>query len=795
MKSRYILLPLLAATALVSCSRIEPVGVSTACDRVEIIATCEGSRTANDGMSTIWADGDALSVFAGTAYGKFDYQGGQCFTGELPASHGNDWYAVYPYSSANSSASAVSISIPTAQAQAGNGSTAHLAGPGFPLCGSAKGVASNSVPELTMKQVASVARFVITNGEAEPLIISSIEFTAPSAIAGNFNADLTDENAVWTASQDASSSKVTLTVTNSEAILNGKSAEFSVGLMPFSSTNGEFTLTVSGKSNGIDVVSEKAFTKSMVFTAGKINTLNYKFKRTEDKQASTPGYYEKVTSEPTSWEGTYIIVESGNQYAFTPLSTAKSPYRAGVTVSGNKVQSTPEVDSYAVTINKVGKKHTNNSSYDAYNIVNSEGKTLICSSNTVIINSSSTYNSTQYAHTLYYNNGVQVMSSRMSNGATKYYLRYSSNSFSYNSTSSNRVQLYKLVGNQSQGQTAPQNQEVYNLESKNLTAYLNEAEASYSDTDWSTNSVVAKYKGSGEGYDVPSPVSLSWLGYPDATKTVSVYNDEACTKLETSVSTADSKAAIYNLIPGETFWYKVTTETGDLVASGTFRTEGRRRQMRISTNIGNDYANNCRDLGGLKTVDGSTLQFKKVYRGSNMSKTSSDEKAYILGYMNVGADIDLRNGYSSTNSQSAYPAFGSSITYSNAGFGSWNDLMNGEKIKTTFTDIINTLSSGKAVYIHCYVGADRTGYICMLLEAVCGVSQKDCSIDYEITTLSCVGIRDRNSKQSRIYFHEGMPYIQNYTKGSTFQEKAEHILLDAGITADQITALRAAMIE
>lgn len=40
-----------------------------------------------------------------------------------------------------------------------------------------------------------------------------------------------------------------------------------------------------------------------------------------------------------------------------------------------------------------------------------------------------------------------------------------------------------------------------------------------------------------------------------------------------------------------------------------------------------------------------------------------------------------------------------------------------------------------------------------------------------------------------------MPYIQNYTKGSTFQKKAENILLDAGITADQITAFRAALVE
>jgi len=46
--------------------------------------------------------------------------------------------------------------------------------------------------------------------------------------------------------------------------------------------------------------------------------------------------------------------------------------------------------------------------------------------------------------------------------------------------------------------------------------------------------------------------------------------------------------------------------------------------------------------------------------------------------------------------------------------------------------IIGYLSEGKAVCFHCAGGADRTGSLAFLIEALLGVSESDMSKDYEL---------------------------------------------------------------
>lgn len=516
----------------------------------------------------------------------------------------------------------------------------------------------------------------------------------------------------------------------------------------------------------------------------------------EPEEEPKPQYYVKIGGEPSSWEGTYLIVDEASSNAFVALSPTTSPSTAKVEViGGGLILSTPEVDRYAVSAVKDGGTHVHGGGLEAYDIVNSENHYIFFSSSELRYMNDNMRNGNHYCHTLAYKDGgVQMMSAQMTESSTQYYLGYSGGKFTYaKGSTGNRVQLYRLKGEPERPQ--PANEESYNLESTNLSAFLDEAEKSYTDGNWTTVSTVAKYKGSGEGYDVPTPVTLEWSGGSGSMKTVSIYNSPQCNQLETSITTAASKGIIYNLIPGRRYWYTVTTASGANVASGTFATEGRRRMLRISTTVNKNNANNCRDFGGLKTVDGKTLKYGKAFRGSNMSACTAEELAYITGYMNVGADIDLRLNNGTDHGTNAFPVFDQSeILYSYAGYNSWADLSNPTKIKKTFTDIISTISSGKAVYIHCKVGADRTGYVCMLMEAVLGVSPKDCSIDYELTSLSCVGVRSRTGTND-YYFVSGMNYILNYPKGTSFKEKAENILLDAGITPAQISSLRAAMLE
>ena len=165
-------------------------------------------------------------------------------------------------------------------------------------------------------------------------------------------------------------------------------------------------------------------------------------------------YYVLVTSEPASWDGTYLIVNTaadGTGVAMNNTSTAN------VTISGGKILSTPEVDGYALTVTSAGEVHPNqtdaNQGLIAYDINFSDGEWLYWYSNAYKQNTETLSSRHNKCTLLYDNGGVRLMSAgynvNLSGGSitapSKNYLYYESSGFSMSSSqSSARVQLYML---------------------------------------------------------------------------------------------------------------------------------------------------------------------------------------------------------------------------------------------------------------------------------------------------------------------------------------------------------------
>lgn len=348
---------------------------------------------------------------------------------------------------------------------------------------------------------------------------------------------------------------------------------------------------------------------------------------------------------------------------------------------------------------------------------------------------------------------------------------------------------------------------VVNLENAYLSDYLNAAASAYTDSNHTGTSIIENYVSTTSRRDIPTPATLTWTATAGSGDyTVSIYNDASRTVLETQQTTGSTSLDIYNLIPDSTYWYTVTRNAAE-VKSGTIRTQGRRRMMLVSTTFGAGHANNCRDLGGIRNTAGQTIKYGLVFRGTNMDVTTSAEKAYLTGHMKVAMDIDLRSSSDTRNmgADNGYACssrvLGNDVGYTNPGYNSWSDLQDLTKLGTTFNAIINTVTAGETCYIHCFVGADRTGFICMLLEAALGVSPKECSIDFEMTSFLTRALTDvdgnlRKRSETGGEYNYGKYYnfINGYGSGS-FQDKAQHILRDAGITQQQIEALCGAMLE
>ena len=156
---------------------------------------------------------------------------------------------------------------------------------------------------------------------------------------------------------------------------------------------------------------------------------------TEPEPETTTGYFEKVTTAPADWSGTYLIVYEGDSVAFNGgLTTLDAESNTvSVAIVDGKIEATSTMRAAAFTINSDGF------------IKSASGYYIGQTSNANGLNSST---STTYANTLSLNTdgSVNIVSGgaylRYNSAANQYRFRYYKSS-SY--TNQKAITLYKLV--------------------------------------------------------------------------------------------------------------------------------------------------------------------------------------------------------------------------------------------------------------------------------------------------------------------------------------------------------------
>ena len=268
-------------------------------EEIELYAST-ASRTSNEGINTLWSEGDEINIFH-QASGSDNYindgrftlaKGSQnCFKGNLN-SEGSlvngtsyDWFASYPYNatltSPDGEGAKFTIGALTAshQTQTGNNSSSHMAGEYMPLVGKASAVAAAKAPSLTMKNVASMAKFVIINNFDEAITIKSIGFSAPNhSLVGSFGIDFSDIADIRLTPIQTSES-VVLEVVGGEGIASGGEASFNMALAPFTATAGEeltFKVTLQTSQGERCIERVHALVGKLTFSAGKSKEITLK---------------------------------------------------------------------------------------------------------------------------------------------------------------------------------------------------------------------------------------------------------------------------------------------------------------------------------------------------------------------------------------------------------------------------------------------------------------------------------------------------------------------------------------
>ena len=278
-------------------------------------------------------------------------------------------------------------------------------------------------------------------------------------------------------------------------------------------------------------------------------------------------------------------------------------------------------------------------------------------------------------------------------------------------------------------------------------------------------------------------------GYTVQLATKSDYSDAV-----TLTAAADATSvSVNNLYKATTYYVKLTAEGAGVTEEYTFTTTD--LGPRVMTV---DGVYNTRDLGGYTTVSGKTTLQGLLYRGGALSPSTLTAYDFVQiteegirtmsEVMGIKTEIDLRNTTESLGiTESFIP--GAELVYYTLGAYDTGIQNYGESYRKTFAKLARPESY--PVYFHCTGGADRTGTVAFLVNALLGVDEATLIQDYEFTSFSVYG--ERNSQGTVYRFAQFLTVLKAY-EGDTLADKTENYLLSIGVTADEIYNIRAIML-
>ena len=291
--------------------------------------------------------------------------------------------------------------------------------------------------------------------------------------------------------------------------------------------------------------------------------------------------------------------------------------------------------------------------------------------------------------------------------------------------------------------------------------------------------------------DVPEPATIFWNQNASATAQQVVWslNADFTDAFTAEVSADNTFYEIYNLLPNQTYYYKViATVEGEPteIINSSFTTNGQLRQIYA------EGTGNVRDLGGWQTVSGKPIKYGLIYRGAewNGEYNLTSEGIAALRAIGLKAELDLRIDYEAayiTKSPLGDDVIYKRITnedYYESGMQNRKDLY-----KQNLDFVFDCVKNDKPVYFHCHIGADRTGTLGVILEGLLGVSESDLYKEYELTTFSYYETHRYKENIDGI-----LEYI-NTLDGETLMDKFyTYVNKELGISAKDIADFRQKML-
>ena len=228
------------------------------------------------------------------------------------------------------------------------------------------------------------------------------------------------------------------------------------------------------------------------------------------------------------------------------------------------------------------------------------------------------------------------------------------------------------------------------------------------------------------------------------------------------------------------------------------------------TDVNEDYESDV-VFSNFRSVSVTGIAPHCLYRGASPCDNQHNRAEYVNTLIDVAgvkcildlADDDAKiQGYLE-NAELKVPAFRDLYAAGKVIPLALNTNFTSEGFRAKLADgLIQMSQQPGPYYVHCTEGKDRTGFVCLLLEALCGASYDEIRKDYMTTYDNYYGITEQSdpARYKTIVDHVLNPMVNLFAgekalETADLKSGAEQYLADCGMTADQIEALRAALSE
>lgn len=352
--------------------------------------------------------------------------------------------------------------------------------------------------------------------------------------------------------------------------------------------------------------------------------------------------------------------------------------------------------------------------------------------------------------------------------------------------------------NSNAGMDGQENEIVISIHNPVVDAYMKNV--SYDDNDYSYSSI-NYYTSIETDYrkDQPTSFQLTWNSRKDASHQRLLIVDSWDNEIVIPLSKEIQSLEVSNFLPNRNYKLSVVSvsdagEESEII-SQEVSTVGQLRMIKCNSLI------NVRDIGGWAGAQGKPIKYSKILRGSALNQSalgmtfsiSEEDRSILLGHIGVDCEIDL-----SQTGMTESP-LGPDIRYVTLTPARWNQFTDNKELAQRLSielvrETIELLEAGHIIYVHCFGGADRTGVAIATLLALLGVSESDIMKDYELTSFSIYGMRERNTNSSDYPAFKCLPVIKMY-EGDTLSDKWINFLKEGGLQDVEVEKLRTLLLE